>query len=532
MPADPFSPRDLEQMRAMGLDPGKALSELARFQAGQSYASLERACGPGDGILSISPQYRTVLAESFGKAREGGRAMQFVPSSGAATRMFKALLSTRQRADDPDLPALIREGMQGDATALEFLAWFQGLDSFPFRERLDRDLAGRGQDLAALIGNGEFRPILDALLYAQGLGYAEKPKALIPFHAYEDGTRMAFEEHLAEAKVLVRDRQGHCRIHFTVSPGHEEEFRHSLAEVLAKHESDGTRFEIAISIQHPASDTLAADGEGRPFRDKDGNLVFRPGGHGALLENLSHCGGDLVFIKNIDNVVPDALRPEITEWRSAMGGLLAEVQSGIFRHLAAIRDSGDSGNLDQAGVLSEAGRFAEDMLGIRLPEGMMDRNGDRSRKSAREYVMGILDRPVRVCAMVENRGEPGGGPFWVRHRDGSSRLQIVEPPQVDTRSREQASIAQGSAFFNPTDLVCGLLDSQGRPFELTRFADAEAGFLTRKSKDGRDLLALELPGLWNGSMADWNTVFLEAPAEIFNPVKSIVDLLRHAHVNA
>jgi uncharacterized protein DUF4301 len=526
MPAYPFSPRDQDQMRLLGIDPQKALSELDRFQAGQSYAGLERACGPGDGIHSLSPQDRNALAESYRKARETGRAMQFVPASGAATRMFKALLSIRHRGDAPDLTDLVREGRQGNPTVLEFLAWFQGLDSFPFRDRLERCLAERGKDLGALIENREYRPILDALLDAQGLGYAEMPKALIPFHAYGNATRMAFEEHLVEAKSLVRDREGVCRLHFTVSPGHADAFRRSLAEALAKHESDGTRFSIGISIQDPSTDTLAADPEGRPFRDRDGKLVFRPGGHGALLENLAHCGGDLVFIKNIDNIVPDAMRPEITEWRLAMGGLLAETQSVVFRHLAAIKGS------DEGRALSEAAHFAQDMLGIRLPPGMLPLNGTGSREAARRYLMGIFDRPIRVCAMVENRGEPGGGPFWVRHRDGSSRIQIVEMQQVDFRSSDQAAIAEGSAFFNPTDLACGLLDSHGRPFDLARFADPEAGFITMKSRDGRDLMALELPGLWNGSMADWNSVFVEAPAEIFNPVKSVVDLLRHGRVKA
>lgn len=524
--ADPFSPRDLDQMRSSGHNPGKALSELARFHAGQSHASLVRACGLGDGILRMPGADRERLAEAYRKEREAGRAMQFVPASGAATRMFKALLTTLYRKDAPDLRTLIQEGMQGDPTALEFLAWFQGLDFFPFREQLERGLAGRGQDLDLLIENRDYRPILDALLGPQGLGYAERPKALIPFHAYDDGSRMAFEEHMAEAKSLVRDREGICRLHFTVSPGHAEAFHQSLAEVLAKHEADGTRYRIGFSLQDPATDTLAADVDGRPFRDHDGNLVFRPGGHGALLQNLSGCGGDLVFIKNIDNIVPDALRAEITEWRAALGGLLVEIQSAIFRQLHAIRNS------DETRILADAARFAEDRLGIRLPEGIKVLDGDRFREEARRYLAGILDRPVRVCAMVENLGEPGGGPFWVRHRDGSSRIQIVEPPQVDSHSPSQVSIAKGSAFFNPTDLVCGLLDSQGKPFDLARFADPEAGFITPKSKDGRSLMALELPGLWNGSMADWNSVFVEAPAEIFNPVKSVVDLLRRGHVSA
>jgi hypothetical protein len=381
-------------------------------------------------------------------------------------------------------------------------------------------------NLRAMPGVGDYRPILEFLLNEDGLGYARKPKALIPFHAYPEGPRLAFEEHLAEAKALVRDREGVCRLHFTLSPRHEERFRKALSGALGRYESDGTRYRIGISVQDPATDTPAADKEGRPFRDSAGNLVFRSGGHGALLANLAACDGDIVFIKNIDNIVADGMRPEITEWRIVMGGLLAETQGRIFRLLRSVRDSSD------ARILAEAARYAEGALGTRLPNRAKEYDGEPEREWAQEYLIRLLDRPVRVCAMVENRGEPGGAPFWVRHKDGSSRLQIVEQPQVDDRDPVQSEIAKRAGFFNPTDMVCGLRDSSGRPFDLNRYVDQDSGFITEKSMEGRSLKALELPGLWNGSMADWNTLFIEAPAEIFHPVKTVTDLLRAGHVSA
>jgi hypothetical protein len=522
----PFTASDLERMRTLGIDPEKARKELGVFTAGQSFATLERACGPGDGIMKIPRQERDALADGFGKVAAAGRASQFVPASGAATRMFKSLLEVLGRKDAPDFHTLVRECLKGDPVAEEFLAWFQGLDSFPFREELARVLSQHGLDLEALIESQDYRPILECLVRDEGLGYAERPKALIPFHAYPDGARLALEEHLAEAKDLVRDAAGLCRLHFTVSPRHKSAFMETLEKVRGRHESGGTRFQIAISEQHPSTDTLAADEDGRPFRDADGNLVFRPGGHGALLGNLAACGGDIVFIKNIDNIVPDLLRPEITAWRRAMGGLLANVQAGIYRRIWVLRAS------SEAQTVAEAVRFAENSLGVVPSDEIGHFQGVAALERTRAWLLRILDRPIRVCAMVENRGEPGGGPFWVRHEDGSLRLQIVETPQVDPRDERQSSIAAASAFFNPTDLVCGLLNSAGKPFDLRKFADPEAGFITRKSKDGRTLKALELPGLWNGSMADWNTVFIEAPAEIFNPVKTVGDLLRPGHAIA
>ncbi|MBW8888600.1 MAG: DUF4301 family protein [Fibrobacteres bacterium] len=520
---EPFTPSDRDHLRRLGMDEAKALADMEAFRRGQQFSELDRACSPGDGIVSQDAGQLHDLNREYDQAAATGRAMQFVPASGAATRMFKALQVVRQRPDRPDLAALARESLDGNPTAIEFLAWFQGLDVSPFAGDLREALRKRGHDLDHLAQTGDYHEILAALLDPEGLGFADRPKALIPFHMGPDGSRTAFSEHLSEAVDLVRDGRGVCRLHFTIAtdkrPAFAAELERSCRALAGK-----AHFEVGFSFQDPSTDTLAADENGEPFRDERGRLVSRPGGHGALLDNLARCGGDLVFIKNIDNIVPDALRGPHTSFRRAMGGMLVRLQREVRHQLEALRSGPDAESIRAAGRLCRK-------LGTVLPHALRDENGD-ARAEARDRLTALLDRPMRVCAMVENRGEPGGGPFWVRGHDGSLTLQIVETPQVDSRSLSQRSIASQAGFFNPTDLVCSLLDPRGKPYDLRRFRDPKAGFITTKSKDGRALRALELPGLWNGSMAHWNTVFMEAPVDIFNPVKSVVDLLRPAHLAA
>jgi hypothetical protein len=520
---DPFTTRDREFLRRLGLDETKARTDLETFRRGQKYAELARACTLGDGIAALDPGERDALAAAYAQAAHDGRAMQFVPASGAATRMFKAIQSVRQRPDHPDLAALARESMAGDATATEFLAWFQGLDALPFADELRAVLERRGENLDLLAEAGRYHPIADAMLEPWGLGFAQRPKALIPFHAGPHGSRTAFAEHLAEAVDLVRDGRGVCRLHFTVPSAIRREFAAELEKACESLRGQA-HFQVGFSEQDPATDTLAADENGNPFRDSNGDLVLRPGGHGALLENLARCGGDIVFVKNIDNIVPDALRPPHTAFRRAMGGLLVRLQQETRRQLEALRAGPDAAALRAAAELCRT-------LGTRFPNDVSE-GAFLTGGNVRDQLAAWLDRPLRICAMVENRGEPGGGPFWVRGADGALALQIVESPQVDPGSRTQKDIAARAGFFNPTDLVCALLDPRGKPYDLRRYRDPEAGFITVKSKDGRPLQALELPGLWNGSMAHWNTVFVAAPAGIFNPVKSVVDLLRQAHMAA
>jgi hypothetical protein len=311
-----------------------------------------------------------------------------------------------------------------------------------------------------------------------------------------------------------------ARIHFTVSPEHEEPIRAYLDSVRSRYEGNGQSYAVSFSMQKPSTDTIAVDRENNPFRDENGGLVFRPGGHGALLANLQETGGDLIFIKNIDNVVPDALKEETYRYKQALGGLLVDLQHTIFAYVRALRQG-----VPEAHVLGEMVAFTEHRLEVPIPPAIKQ----GSREVLRNFLLDRLHRPLRVCGVVQNTGEPGGGPFWVKEATGKISRQIVESSQVDLMSVHQRNLWQAATHFNPVDLVCGIRDYQGQPFALGRFVDPETGFISRKSKDGKELKALELPGLWNGAMAKWNTVFVEVPAITFNPVKTVFDLLRPEH---
>jgi hypothetical protein len=345
------------------------------------------------------------------------------------------------------------------------------------------------------------------------------PKALIKFHRYPDAARASLEEHLVEAAVYARGNDGEARIHFTVSPEHEELIRAHIGHVRPRYERDGTSYNISFSIQKPSTDTIAVDRDNLPFRDENGRLVFRPGGHGALLANLQETGGDVLFIKNIDNVVPDALKAETYRYKQALGGLLVDLQNSIFTYVRALQHGRDTFDL------GEIVTFTEQRLGVSIPSAIKQ----GSSQELRNYLLERLHRPLRVCGVVQNTGEPGGGPFWVKDTSGEMSRQIVESSQVDLMSDQQRKLWQSATHFNPVDLVCGIRDYQGQLFDLSRFVDPETGFISHKSKDGKELKALELPGLWNGAMAKWNTIFVEVPAITFNPVKTVFDLLRPEH---
>ena len=393
----------------------------------------------------------------------------------------------------------------------------RGIKDFAFYEDLKAVMARDGLDIENLIKAGEFENILDYLITAKGLDLANLPKGLIKFHRYDGRARTPLEEHLVEATEYALDKLGRARVHFTVSPEYERDVRNYVEKVTGLYERPGIALEVGFSVQSPSTNTIAVDMENRPFRDDRGRLVFRPGGHGALLGNLNRLGGDIVFIKNIDNVLPDRRKQDTYKFKRALGGFLVAVQERVFYHLERL----SARHVDDA-VLEEACLFAREHLAVVSPEGA-------SGKEKMNYLVSKLNRPLRVCGMVKNEGEPGGGPFWVRSQDGTLSLQIVEASQVDMKSPEQRRIWESATHFNPVDLVCGLRDHSGQPFVLHDFVDPETGFVSIKSMGGRDLKALELPGLWNGAMAKWNTVFLEVPLSTFSPVKTLLDLLRKEH---
>jgi len=517
----PFTDVDLAQIRARDMSPMDVQAQLETFRKGFPNAVLDRPCTVGDGIRRLDQGEIERLTKRFDAAAREGRARKFVPASGAASRMFKLPLSALNETDPILDTDLAQKAEKGDGESARLLHFLREIRTLALYGDLRRAMAGDGIDADRLFEQGRYEDLLVYLLTPRGLDAAGMPKGLIPFHAYGDGScRTPFEEQLVEAALTVRDGAGKAAIHFTVSPAHEEAIRRHLIEGAARLEGEGTEFRIDVSLQTGRTDTIAVDLENRPFRDDDGRLLFRPGGHGALLENLNALDGDVVFIKNIDNVVPDRLKETTVTYKKALGGVLVEIQEEIFAHIGALSNDASA---DRS--LDRAWDFVVERLSVCPPKGIESDNSKRRRA----FLLSRLNRPLRICGMVRNEGEPGGGPFWVRQRDGGLSLQIVESSQVDMALEAQKEIWESSTHFNPVDLVCGLSDYTGRSFDLKAFRDPETGFISMKSKGGRDVKALELPGLWNGAMADWNTLFVEVPIETFNPVKTVMDLLRDEH---
>jgi hypothetical protein len=516
----PFTAADLLQLERRGVSLEEAYRQLALLSRAPSHLPLVRPCTVGDGIETIAEEAAIALAALGRRAAEAGRVAAFVPASGAASRMFKELIEALA-ANRPLDRASLEEDLRGRRPAAEALdAFLAGLDRFAFRPELEQALARRGRRLDLALERGDYRALLEALLSPAGLGYGEVAKGLLPFHAYVDETRTAFDEHLVEAGSLAVDAQRRCRVHFTVSPEHLDRFLARLEQVRSAHEARfGARCDVEFSVQKPSTDTIAADFEGRPFRTGDGALLFRPAGHGALIENLAELDADLAFMKNVDNVAIDALKPAALHWGRVLLGRLVELQARIFALLARLEDPRDPAAVDESFALAGA------LLHRAPPAGAPDHTPGLRRG----YAIDLLHRPLRVCGMVPNTGEPGGGPFWVSERDGTPSLQIVELSQIDRTVEAQRAALAASTHFNPVFMACGLRDHRGDPYPLGEFLDPDAVIVTRRSHAGRDLVTLERPGLWNGAMAGWNTVFVEVPLAVFNPVKTVLDLLRPEH---
>ncbi len=524
---------DIADLRARGLDENTVREQLARIGQGFPRIELDRPCTVGDGVVRLSTEQRESALEAFEEARDAGRFTRFVPASGAASRMFKSLRAAADggaRAVGETSPG-VEPKLEADGVSeadLEATSKFLGsLQEFAFA--LDLREAAGGVHATEMDAADLLRTMLDP----DGLGYAQMPKGKIPFHCYPDGPRNAFQEHLEEATETIRDADGRVRLHFTVPPAHMETIREELHEFA--HHLDRATFKLEFSVQSAATDTLAASPEGQPFRDREGRLVFRPGGHGALLENLFKCGGDLVLVRNIDNIAHREWRHPQLDERRVLAGYLVVLERKIGHWLERLAvpgiDDAEIGAIEreyenvfcrtwQAGA--ETAPLSGEDKGIAVPESA----GLGARKAR---LRGRLERPIRVCGMVRNEGEPGGGPFWVRHPDGTTSIQIVELSQVDTSDESQSAAVVKATHFNPVDLAVSLRRPDGSLYNLAQFVDEETGIVCEKSEAGRPLLALELPGLWNGSMAHWNTVFLEVPIETFTPVKTVLDLLRPPH---
>ena len=515
-----LSEADYQQMHALEITEAQVQAQLEVFRKSSASICLHRPCTLGDGVRRIEiPESESYLDDHREAARQG-RFVKFVPASGAATRMFQSLLQIYHLPQFLEPRELHRKAKYGVAVACDFLKFVENIRQFAFRHDLEEVLAGDGLDLTTLVRDHHYRTILEYLLIDLGLSYGTLPKGLLKFHCYPEGCRTAFEEHLEEAVDYVAGADGVCRIHFTVSPEHEDKFRELFEKVRPRYEEEyGVVYEVDFSHQHPSTNTIAVDARNRPFRDRFGRLVFRPGGHGALLENLNDLHGDLVYIKNVDNVIQDRFKDTIAFWKRVLGGCLAAIERAVHDQLRRLKEDLSADSVKQA----EA--FARDELMVRLPPAY----AAWTLEKRHDYLEQKLNRPIRVCGVVRNVGEPGGAPFWVEERSGELSLQIIEKAQVNFNCPEQRRIWNSSTHFNPVDIVCSVRNYRGEPFDLKGYVDDDAVFISKKSLEGHTLKALELPGLWNGAMAGWLTVVVEVPRITFNPVKTVFDLLKPEH---
>ncbi|MDH3976778.1 MAG: DUF4301 family protein [Deltaproteobacteria bacterium] len=512
--------KDKAQIASMGISEEKIERELETFKKGIPFIHIEAPCTIGHGIETIDDDEIESFISLFKKAVNSGRAMKFTPASGAASRMFKLLLSFYNDLDRFDKEEILHRAVKGESDFENFLLFFDSIKKFPFFEDLKKTLADNAFEIENLLSEKEYKRILEYLLTEKGLNCSNKPKGLIPFHRYDNNARTPFEEHLSEAESYAKDKHNICKIHFTINDEYRDSIQNKIESYTKEREKRETPFQVTYSSQRSSTNTIAADMDNNPFRDKKGSLLFRPAGHGALLENLNSLNGDIVFIKNIDNVTPDRLKETTILYKKALGGYLVKIQEEIFAILKKIEAK--DFNID---FTAQTLKYMRERLSLVITEEIeVKSEADRAA-----FIFSSLNRPIRVCGMVKNEGEPGGGPFWVKNHEGSTSRQIVEKAQINLDDEKQRQSFQRATHFNPVDLICGIRDYKGKPFNLTDYSDPESGFISIKSSHGKKLKALELPGLWNGAMAKWITLFVEVPIATFTPVKTVFDLLRKEH---
>ena len=494
--------KDLKQIAEKGITPEQIENQLNEFKTGFPLLKLEAAAGIGKGIIAPDADERQKLEKAWNEYKaEGKRVVKFVPASGAASRMFKNMFAFVDA--DYDVPTTDFEKK-----------YFDQIENFAFYEALDAVCQkNEGKGIKALMAEGKYKAVAANMLKAEGLNYGQLPKGLLLFHKYAEGARTPMEEHLVEG-ALYAASNGEAHVHFTVSHEHMQLFKAKVAEkadYFAK--KYGIKYDISFSEQKPSTDTVAANPDNTPFRNEDGSLLFRPGGHGALIENLNEIDADVIFIKNIDNVVPDRLKPETVEWKQVIAGVLVTLQKKAFEYLKVLDAGATPAQIDEIAAFVSKNLCTD----------------AKNNKVDAEYLRSKLNRPMRVCGVVKNVGEPGGGPFLTYKQDCTVSLQILESSQIDTNNEAYMKMFTQGTHFNPVDLVCAVKDYKGKPFNLPEFVDKTTGFISSKSKAGKELKALELPGLWNGAMSNWSTVFVEVPLGTFNPVKTVNDLLREQH---
>lgn len=502
--------KDKQQLAAKGISEERLATQLACFAKGFPYLKLSAAASTEKGILAPSETEQQEYMAAWDAYTGSGlhKVVKFVPASGAASRMFKDMFAFADA--DYDVPTTDFEKKYFDR--LEDAAFYADLDAAC--QKL------HGKNIKALLDEGNYKAVVKAMLGSEGLNYGKLPKGLLKFHRYAEGSRTPLEEHLVEGALYAKDGEGRVAVHFTVSPEHRPLFEALVAEKAADYgQAHQASFDISFSEQKSSTDTVAANADNSPFRNADGSLLFRPGGHGALIENLNDIDADVVFIKNIDNVVPDRLKDDTVRYKKLLAGILVTLQKQAYSYLEKL----DSGRYTMDDLM-EMLQFVQKKLYCKNPDTKTLEDTELAI-----YLRKKLHRPMRVCGMVRNVGEPGGGPFLAYNPDGTISLQILESSQIDMGNEDARSMFENGTHFNPVDLVCAVKDYQGKAFHLPDFVDPATGFISHKSKDGKELKALELPGLWNGAMSNWNTVFVEVPLSTFNPVKTVNDLYREQH---
>ncbi|MGB0980498.1 MAG: DUF4301 family protein [Winogradskyella sp.] len=513
-----FTDNDIQQIEAKGLTVTTVESQINIFKSGMPYTNISEAATLGNGITQLNTDLIEEFVSYFQTNKNELSLLKFVPASGAATRMFKFLFKF-VKAYNPkveSINAYINKNKIKDLSL--FLV---GLEKLPFYDQVINQLKANGIIFNTLSQSEKAWHFANAMLDNAELDFGNYPKGLLPFHGYkEHHISTAFEEHLYEAALYVSS-SNNAKLHFTISERFKDKFTEELRRIKADVEQKtGVTFNISFSYQHQSTDTIAVTLKNKPFRNDDGSLLFRPSGHGALLKNLNALNADLIFVKNIDNVVVKKYKKEVSKYKKVLAGILLKLQAKSFGFL---RDLDQQKNSEDKFAEIEA--FLTQELSVRISKDYKK----YSNIYKIDYLRQKLNRPIRVCGMVQNEGEPGGGPFWVKDQDGNQSLQIVESAQINQKDNSQKVILKNATHFNPVDLVCGVKNYKGKPFDLENYVDANAAFITLKTKAGKDLKALELPGLWNGSMANWNTIFVEVPIITFNPVKTVNDLLKHPH---
>ena len=500
---------DKDLLAKKGISEQQIAEQLACFEKGFPFLKLFAAASVENrGIMLADENARKTYLAAWDAYMEGDKKIvKFVPASGAASRMFKNMFEFL--GADYDVPTTDFEKK-----------FFSNIKNFAFYADLDEAcVKNNGKGIDALISEGNYKAVVANLLEAAGLNYGALPKGLLKFHKCENGVRTPLEVLLVEGALYAAGKSGEVNVHFTVSTEHRELFAKLVDEKVAQYAAKyGVKYNISFSEQKPSTDTVAADMENKPFRD-NGKLLFRPGGHGALIENLNDLDADVVFIKNIDNVVPDRLKADTVTYKKLLAGVLVTLQKQAFEYMELL-DSGHYRHDELENII----RFVQQQLHCRK-----DDIKDLEDTDLVIYLRKKLNRPMRVCGMVKNVGEPGGGPFLAYNPDGSVSLQILESSQIDMNDPEKKAMFEKGTHFNPVDLVCAVRDYKRHKFNLLNYVDKATGFISYKSKGGKELKALELPGLWNGSMSDWSTVFVEVPLSTFNPVKTVNDLLREQH---